>query len=522
VDNAIRLCEKMDICFESLDAHQKLVFTQNFKFFSSSYQLILFVKLMFRGGLESKEITFRSFSRKLKATSDVIHCILSAKTLFETPEIGEEVQHGLKAFIDTLASNFANLIPPSIRATTKNPLSVSWLRKILSQEEPIFNESEVPYTEVARQFTDLLYELFSNEQLILYLKWKDQYLRHWLLEGLREEDRSRQLLVPALSTAKAELYVEYINWTKISKRLNANLRHRQTFTTETTIRAEKILLDRFPSSVLQEVVFKLKQQMAKEEKLPEVDLGVDDSSLDEMAMYNEMVENIVEEEGKREGTSWLGGLVKKLQEAVTPKVKEPKISIQFIERVYPEKLLPTVKSSRMQFGENFPQDYSADIPEQYASFFSRTNISFYKAFEESVLEILMVYEEKDLLCIANTEHELTWSDNDQPFEFEEHSLALMVEEKNLLLLGNSYFTMSFKDYNNRPDPYGYFKWFEKVDSPQQGKEFCMVDSQCYREVPLNQAGSDKEVFQGLTRVIDTLPDESREKKSLQQLLNFFI
>ncbi len=468
VDNAIRLCEKMDICFESLDGWQKLLFTENFKFFSSSYQLILFVKLMFRGGLASKEITFRSFSRKLKATSEVIRCILSTKTLFESPEIEEEVQHGFKSFIDTLASNFANLIPPSIRATTKNPLSVTWLQTVLSQEGPIFNESEVPYPEVVRQFTDLLYALFSNDQLTFYLKWKDQYLRHWLLEGLRKEDLSRELLVPALSTAKAELYVEYINWTKISKRLNANLRHRQTFTAETTIRAEKILLDRFPSSVLQEVVFKLKKQMAKVEKLPEVDLGVDESSLDEVSLYNDMVDDIVEEEGKREGTSWMGNLVQKLKEAVAPKIEEPKISLQFIERVYPQKLLPTVTSSRMPFGEEFPKNYSAEIPEQYSSFFSRSRTSFYTAFEESVLEILMVYEENDLSCIANTPHELTWSDNDQPFEFEEHSLALLVEEKNLILLGNSYFTMSFKDYNRRPDPYGYFKWFEKVESPQKG------------------------------------------------------
>ncbi len=50
----------------------------------------------------------------------------------------------------------------------------------------------------------------------------------------------------------------------------------------------------------------------------------------------------------------------------------------------------------------------------------------------------------------------------------------------------------------------------------------MVDDQCYREAALDQAGADKEVFQGLTRVIDSLPDESREKQSLQQLLNFFI
>ncbi|MBF0279333.1 MAG: hypothetical protein HQM13_16170 [SAR324 cluster bacterium] len=522
VDNAVRLCEKIDICFETLDTQQKLLLIQNFEFFSSSSQLTLFVKLMFRGGITSKEITFRALSRKLKATSDVIECVLSTKSFFESPETAEEAQHGLKTFIDSLASSYANLIPPSIRNTTKNHLSVSWLQKVLSQHDPIFNQSEVSYSEVTRQFTDLLYAIFSNDQLTIYLKWKDQYLRYWLSQKLREEDRKNTSSVPALSTAKAELYVGYLKWTKISKRLNANLRHRQTFDTETTIRAEKVLLDRLPSNILLELVSKLRKQMTEEESVPEVDLGMDEGALDEMALYEEMVDDIFEAEEKRGSISWLSNIVKKLKEVMHPKVQEPELSIQFVERIFPQKLLPVVKADRMRFGENFPQDYPADIPEKYSKFFTKSHNNFYVAFEETVLEILMIYEENDFSCISNTPHELLWTDNQHPFEFEEHALALLVEEQYLLLLGNSYFVMSFKDYNRHPNPHGYFKCFRKVKEPQAGKAFCMVNEQAFQEIPLNQINSNNEASEGLIRVIDSLPDESREKKVVQQLLNFFI
>lgn len=518
IDNAIRLCEKMDVCFDKLSSDEKLLVLQNYDFFSSSYQFSLFLKLMFRGGLSSKEITFRALSRKLKATHDVVQCILSTKILFENQSVEEEVQHELNTFLDSLINLFSTLIPPSIRNTAEDPKSVQWLQTVLAQNIPIFNEQEVPYSETIRLFTDLLYMVFGHEQLPIYFKWKDAYLRNWLIETLREEDRFGQSPTPVLSTAKAELYVEYINWTKIAKRLNANLRHQQTFDTETTVLAEKVLLDRLPSSILLEIVQKMRLRMKKTKDVPEVDLGVDDESLDEMALYGDMLDEIIEAEDEQT-TSWLGKMVAKIKDVFSPKEEEPEETVEIRERQFPEGLLYTAHSEEQYFAKVFPADYPQDIPKQFSLFFTRLRINYYPAFEEAVLEILMVYENNDLSSIANTLRDLKLMDADRSFEFEEHCLLIPVG-KNLLMLGNTYFQMTFKDYNKHPAPFAYFKWFQEGTTSQGGTSL-RVDGKTYQEIPLYQIGSNKEVFEGFIQVLDSLPDDSYEKPHIQQCLQFF-
>ena len=97
-----------------------------------------------------------------------------------------------------------------------------------------------------------------------------------------------------------------------------------------------------------------------------------------------------------------------------------------------------------------------------------------------------VFDKREVQKILSPDINSEIGDYDPYFEFEEHCLALQIEEDSLLLLGNSYFETSFKDYNLHPDPYGYFKWYQKVSSSQKGKAFCRVDDQYYQEVPLNQ------------------------------------
>ncbi len=521
IDNAIRLCEKIDICFENLDNEQKRLIIENYEFFSSSYQFTLFLKLMFHGGMETKENVFRALSRKLKATNEVIQCVLSTQTLFESYEVEENVRFRLQNFIDSLANSYMSLIPRSIRGAGKASLSVKNLLQTLAQEDPIFDKSQVSYNEITQQFTDLLYAIFSHEDLSFYFMWKDQYLKYWLVVVLREEDRLANAATPELSTAKAELYVEYINWTKIARRLNANLRHLQTYNTETTIRAEKVLLERLPSNILLELVLKLRQQMVKEEEIPEVDLGIEDSSLDEAALYDEILDDIIEAEMKDgRKSSWLGQIVGKLKEIFKPTAQEPEDSVDFIDRIYPEDLLTTAKTDCMRFGQVFPKDYPSSIPKQFSLFMTRSRTNFFPAFEETILEILMRYEENDFSCIENTSFQLTMSDNNRALEFEEHCLAIPIEDQYLLVLGNSYFEMSFKDYNIHPAPYAYFQWYQKVPQDRNGAGFRKVDNQTYKEIPLKQINAHKQAFQGLIRVIDSLPDESREKTPIQQLLHF--
>ncbi|MBF0287154.1 MAG: hypothetical protein HQM14_04990 [SAR324 cluster bacterium] len=521
IDNAIRLCEKIDICFENLDEAEKQLIIQNYEFFSSGYQFTLFLKLMFHGGMETKENIFRALAHKLRATNEVIQCVLSTKVLFESQEIEEDVRFRLQNFIDSLSNGYMSMIPRSVRGASKDSLTVSNLLKILAKQDNFFNESKVSYSEITQQFTDLLYTIFSHEQLPFYFKWKDQYLKHWLVSVLREEDRAAKAATPELSAAKAELYVEYINWTKIARRLNANLRHLQTFNTETTIRAEKVLLERLPSNILLELVLKIRRQMTEGKELPKVDLGVAESSLDEAALYDEILDEIVEAETKDgRKSSWLGLIVGKVKEIFHPTAKEPELEIAFIDRVYPEGLLSTVNTDCMRFGQVFPKDYPSSVPKQFSLFLTRSRTNFFPAFEETILEILMRYEENDFSCIENTPFQLTMSDNNRGLEFEEHCLAIPVEGKYLLVLGNSYFEMSFKDYNIHPAPYAYFQWYEKISKNHSGDGFRNFDSLTYKEIPLKQIGSHKAAFQGLIRVIDSLPDESREKRHIQQMLHF--
>ncbi len=523
IDNAIRLCEKMDICFENLTQEEKVLVLHNYEIFSSTYQFTNFLKLMFHGNVQTKENVYRSLFKKLKATQDVTQCILSTESLFDTPEIAEEVQHKLKSFIITLTNNYLSLIPPSVvDGGDAKSLSVKQLQQLVSAADPLFNEREIPYSEIVRRFADLLYAIFSHELMPYYLEWKDAYLRYWLVYALREEDRFDTSPTPSLSTAKAELYVEYINWTKIAKRLNANLRHRQTFDVETTIRAEKVMLGRLPSNVLIDLIGKMRARMRKEENVQEVDLGVEESAFDESSLYNDLVEDIIEAEEIDGSTgSWLGGLVEKIKKVFSPKEEEPAARIAYIGRTYPDNLLSTTKTNRPRFGPDFPKDYPGSIAKQYSLFFTRGRTNYYSAFEDAILEILMVYEERDFSCIENTAHELTLVGTQRSFEFEEHVLMLPIEDKNLLVLGNTYFEIDFKEYNQHPAPYGYFLWYERTEQSGMSWDFSKMGDVVFQRVPLNQIGSHKsELFPALIKVIDSLPDESHEKAPVQQLLHF--
>ena len=158
-------------------------------------------------------------------------------------------------------------------------------------------KGEVPYSQLVRNFADLIHTILSHEKLPIYLHWRDQYLKYWLRDVLREEDHFHAKAIPELSALKADIYAEYFSWTKIPKQLNANLRHRQTMDSTATLHAEDLLLERLPSSILGQIVLAIRHRI-RQQGLEEVDLGFDDEFVNENLVYGSIIEQVTESAGK--------------------------------------------------------------------------------------------------------------------------------------------------------------------------------------------------------------------------------
>ncbi|MGK5094429.1 hypothetical protein WDW89_20735 [Deltaproteobacteria bacterium TL4] len=521
VDNAIRFCEKLDLAFEDMPPEARELLIQNYEFFESQYQLTLFLKFIFHGKLENKEIVFRHLFKKLYASYSVSKCILATKTLFEDQTMEEQVEYELKALIDTITQSFIEMLPPSLLAS-KEPRSLLWLNQIIAQEGAIFIEDEISYGQFVRGFTDLLYNIISHEKLPFYLKWRDEYLKYWLVTILREEDHLQGKLIPELSQLKAEIYTRYISWTKISKRLNANLRHKDTFDSDMTQRAETLLLGRLPSQILAEIILKIREMMQREE-CEEVDLGFEDRYVSENRMYAHIIDAVKQDTLKiaPEAASWLENMVNSMKQMFhlpqdLPGAENHEILLK--ERIFPERFIAPVSTSKPGFGRHFPEDYDVQIPKYFRVFFSTYRQSVNVEFDLFVRELLDYYEQTQPNILTQTLHQHTLPKTGNKLEFIEKNMVLPLSGQNLLMLGSTCFMRPGETNWSSAEPQSYFLFFTPLKTTPP-TETLKYNNKVYHKISLDQLGlHKKEIFSGFLEILDSLPDSHRSKEPMQKLI----
>ncbi|MBF0237934.1 MAG: hypothetical protein HQM12_09535 [SAR324 cluster bacterium] len=524
IDNAIRVCEKLDLVFEGFSSVEKKVFLENYEFFDSQYKFSLFLKLLFQGGLEHKEAYFRILFRKLDASQSVIRSVLATKTLFDSPNVEQQICYELEALIDSLTQSFIALIPPSLKPDPNQKLTFRWLKDIATHKGPIFIEGEVPYSQMVRKYADLIHDILGHPQLPIYLKWRDQFLQHWLLEVLRNEDQFNTNPVPTLNSIKADVYAEYSSWTKISKQLNTNLRHRQFLQSEQVIQTEKNMLERLPSNILGQIVFDIRNRIKKETD-ENVELGFDDAMIQETSIYSNIMDDVVQyaEQHQEKPSSWFHAFIHKVKEIFVPQAQEKPVTTQersdLKERRYPEKFISPVKTDRMRFGKNFPQDYQEKASRYFTLFFSYKKGNLSHEFEQFVQDVLNYYEEYSRTSVVPTLHKFASSQTGSETTYTERCLALpTVLGQQLLVLGTTCFIKTGSG-GRLFTPQSYFLWLEFVPNPAKDQQILRSGTDAFLMHPLDQLGARKEViYDAFLQIIDSLPDTLRTQPHIQTLI----
>lgn len=524
VNNAVRLCEKLDVSFDKLSAEEKWLVLSNYKFLTNKNEFIIFLKLMFRGGIETKEVVFRTLFHKLKASEVVTHSILDTYSLFENSEIKNSVQEGFSSLINTILKGFLDLVPSKYYIDkVESEITVTLFESILKNENRIFDERWISYSEIVKNFGNLLHIIFSNEYLSLYFEWRDRYLRYWLVEILRMKDREDNNPAPKLNTIKADLYVEYMNWTKIARRLNANLRHKNSYCNNTTIKAESIMLQRLPSNIISELVFKIQNKIPKN-KADKVKLPVKESFINEEELIKELADEIIKEEEKAgRKSSLLKSLVEEIKKifSLADSNKDEQKDVEIIPRLYPQELIPTVRVNYMSYGPQFPNDYPGDYPKLITKFFSSYLKNHLLEFEVTVKEILKVYADNDSKAVVVSPHRMNLQGSQMAIDFQEKCIVFSIEEVFLLMLGVTCFCETKKEYQDHPEPFPYLKWFKPADFPTRDSIYVSGDSEPYEVTPPENFSDYKlDIQVGLIQIIDSLPDSSRSKPEIMSLLKF--
>jgi hypothetical protein len=224
-----------------------------------------------------------------------------------------------------------------------------------------------------------------------------------------------------------------------------------------------------------------------------------------------------------EGEGFWAGLVEKFRGLFSPKERVPaeRPKVAWINRAHPEGMPPCLRADVTRFGRKFPDDYPNHIPKRYRQFFTRGKEDAYADFCDFVEEALMIYENKDFSSVEHTIHQLEMQGSRQPIEFPEHCIGMDMGEGRVLLLGNTYFQMTPREYNENPQQRGYFIVLEKLPAARGGEAMRKVGGALYRELPNTQWESSKgTIYNLLHRAADAMPDENREKQHVLRLVRW--
>ncbi|MBF0287108.1 MAG: hypothetical protein HQM14_04760 [SAR324 cluster bacterium] len=583
IRHALIFCKQLQKFLNNeLDEAQFKILRSTYPFYRNPQELLDKIKLLFMGSVTVKEKILRIYGAKAFGTYKVTKIILETQSLFEGLSETEsgKVNQELLRYAEVPLKNIKNVLPRSFQT------KINWTRETLAQNilqvlghsGTLFDQKH-RYSLIVERFREFILSLYGNPSMITYLQWKDTYLRYWLYEDLHRMDiqnmTSGAIKVPQYSLLKIKAYQQldqlFANLdaddqmhdrSKILKKTNltafnqgeAYLPSADSTLQKTMNRArtaEKELLDSLNmaqiASIAESIHVEISNIRKRNELKGEIPSGTNTRSVDMgseqkaekkymAATVKVHVEQAKEEENGASGVAsallqTLGGFVKRLklkpQKEVIAATPETPAEPETIPRVPDSgKPLEMVQVDWVGYGKEFKSTiYESKFTNLNRTFFDSGSIKLfiYKDFVEFLKDVLDFYSELGYLRKATHKVGVNIDGRSVIKEFEDEVVYLRTAPEIFLALGRTPFTKT-------ADPSPYFQLYHthpktRYKGTTKNIDYSrMVDGTKYDLESFESVSKTRpRLFQSLVQVVDSLPDESRDKhmdflKGLYQFL----
>ena len=212
IREALVMCDQLQNFLTQLSTPEFKMLQSIQMFFKSPERLLYKMKLFYMGDLKVKERIIRIYVTKAFGSYKIIRNIFATTALFEAmdPEATAELKDKLLKYAEETFIKTKKIIPFSaqvkVRWNRKN--LIPGVQKILT-EQLLFHK-DYDYQKATQQYRELIFDLYANPHMQLYLDWKDKYLKHWLYTELHQQDvqhlTDEQAKLPRYTSIKIQIY----------------------------------------------------------------------------------------------------------------------------------------------------------------------------------------------------------------------------------------------------------------------------------------------------------------------------
>ena len=573
IREAIVLCHFLQEYLDSLSPDQLQRIQTLFSFYKDPDEMLQKIKILFMGDIHIKEKIVRIYASKSVGTFKVALVILHAGELFE--ELPQDEREGarknLMKHAEEMLKKIKNLLPRNIQD------SMVWDRKslypnichVLREKEPLFTPGH-NYALIVERFREFIFWLFGNPYLLSYLEWKQKYLKYWLYTELHDLDvqniATGEMGVPKYNTIKVNAYQKLAQLfeplskedMKVNRELFLRKHHYTTLIQKEAFlpnasSANKVALKRArdtEKTLLDSLTYNQLTTLAAAVHTGMLRAKADQELRGELPSNTNTRSVDIESDNKSEQKYTAATIKAHVEQAKKSKPLFPKLLENLSkfaqglgllhkndESLRPEKdavprafegmgnVLEPATPNWFGYGREYKSTiYENKIPNLQKNFFDQGSLKLY-IYEEFVAcaeAIYQFYGELGYIRFAKHKIDRVIAGRETSDEIEDSAIYLKTEEDTFLAIGKTIF-------GKAPEPSIYFQIYRKDPiKPYMGTSQNVDFSRMVDGVSFNMENHEFPtqirpiLFQSLIRVIDSLPDELRNKhlKLLKRIHSF--